>query len=47
MRIMVFVKANAEFEAGVMLPGEGLQPSSKGTCLRTRIAAADSARPRS
>ena len=30
MRFMIIVKATEESEAGVMLAGEGLQPSSKG-----------------
>src|SRR6266487_2478713 len=34
MRFMVIGKANKDSEAGVMLAGEGLQPTSKGARVR-------------
>ena len=34
MRFMVLVKADKNSEAGVLLAGEGLQPSSKGARVR-------------
>ncbi len=37
MRVMVIVKATKNSEAGVMLAGDGLHPSSKGK--RVRISA--------
>ena len=34
MRVMVIIKANKDTEAGVMLAGEGIHPSSKGKRVR-------------
>ena len=34
MRFMIIVKATKDSEAGVMLAGEGLQPSSKGARVK-------------
>lgn len=34
MRVMVVIKASGDSEAGVMLAGEGLHPSSKGARVR-------------